>query len=74
MRWLITLICALCLAPVISIAQQYTATDLGTLGGQFSSALAISDRGVAVGFSDLSNYQQRAFIWSSGTAISVQED
>ncbi len=41
--------------------------DLGTLGGTFSQALAISNRGQVVGTSTLSgDSQTRAFVWDQG--------
>ena len=50
-------------------AQSYSVTDLGTLGGQYSGAFAVNDRGQVVGLADLSNTTQRAFIWSAGTGM-----
>jgi probable HAF family extracellular repeat protein len=40
-------------------------TDLGTLGGTFSTALAVNDSGVVVGQSNLAgNVQSDAFLWT----------
>ena len=37
-----------------SQAQQYRVADLGTLGGSFSGAASVNNRGVIAGFSTLS--------------------
>ena len=51
-----------------AFAQQYTVTDLGTLGGNFSTAYAINARGQVVGASgSLGSYPPtHAFLWSDG--------
>lgn len=41
-------------------------TDLGTLGGKTSSALAINARGEVIGTSDTSDGAVHAFLWSAG--------
>jgi probable HAF family extracellular repeat protein len=46
-------------------AQSYSITSMGDLGGGESVAIAINDHGAAVGYSFLSNGNQRAFIWTS---------
>lgn len=49
-------------------AARYTLIDLGTLGGDYSSAAAINDHGVVTGQSTLAgNLQYRAFIYQNGT-------
>jgi probable HAF family extracellular repeat protein len=47
------------------------ATDLGTLGGATSDALAINERGDVVGTSLSSTGQPRAFLWRSGSLIDL---
>lgn len=45
----------------------YTVTDLGTLGGTFSLAVGINDRGQASGFSTLpGDTATHAFLWQKG--------
>ena len=45
----------------------YTVTDLGTLGGTFSIAVAISNTGTVSGFSNLpGDAAQHEFIWRNG--------
>jgi probable HAF family extracellular repeat protein len=46
-------------------------TDLGTLGGGFSSALGINNAGRVVGFSELPDHRQHATFWN-GTATDLQ--
>jgi probable HAF family extracellular repeat protein len=41
-------------------------TDLGTLGGPTSIALAINDRGQIVGSADTASSSRHAFLWESG--------
>ena len=47
-------------------------TDLGTLGGSFSSALGINSSGKVVGFSELSNFRQHATLWNGTSATDLQ--
>jgi probable HAF family extracellular repeat protein len=48
--------------------QQYTVTDLGTLGGTHGVAEGISDRGWAVGSANLAGDKSgHAFLWRDGT-------
>jgi probable HAF family extracellular repeat protein len=53
------------LLPGAAIAQ-YTAVDLGTLGGVFSVAHDINKRGQIVGRASLSSGEQHAFLWEDG--------
>jgi len=41
-------------------------TDLGTLGGRFSGATAINDRGQIVGRSETASGEWHAFLWQNG--------
>ncbi len=66
---------ALCLslawAPAFA-APQYTITDLGTLGGTFTFAHAINDKGQVTGESATSGYSQsRAFLWQNGVMSQI---
>jgi uncharacterized repeat protein (TIGR01451 family) len=57
----------LCLAPV-GLAQTYTITDLGTLGGSFSQGNGINASGQVTGFSYLTgDAAYHAFLYSAGT-------
>ncbi len=46
-------------------------TDLGTLGGATSEAMAINDAGQIVGFSDTATGERRAFLWESGSMMDL---
>jgi probable HAF family extracellular repeat protein len=41
-------------------------TDLGTLGGANSHALAVNERREVVGLSDTASGEQHAFVWRDG--------
>lgn len=49
----------------------YEITDLGTLGGDFSEALHISNSGQIVGFSYLASGARHPFIWRNGTMTDI---
>jgi len=53
----------------IHAAPPFRAIDLGTLGGFFSGAEAVSNNGVVVGYSELESGEQRAFVWTQGTGM-----
>jgi probable HAF family extracellular repeat protein len=63
---LLALLAGLVHAPIALAAPEYTITDLGTLGGENSTALGINDAGQVVGYSDTSFGTQDAFLWSNG--------
>lgn len=50
----------------LAASAQYAPVDLGTLGGHFSFAHAINDRGQVVGRAATSSGQQHAFLWDKG--------
>lgn len=55
-----------------SAAQEYTITDLGTLGGETSEANAINATGQVVGAADTATAgQMRAFLWESGAIFNL---
>jgi probable HAF family extracellular repeat protein len=64
MKFFIWAVAALILAPLAQ-AQSYTVTDLGTLGGVASGAMAINDQGEVVGYADQSNGAQFGFTWTA---------
>ena len=45
---------------------RYTVTDLGTLGGVYSIARGINERGQVVGYATLPNWEPHAFLWEDG--------
>jgi probable HAF family extracellular repeat protein len=47
-------------------SEQYSITDLGTLGGTFSEARGINSRGQVVGWGDTASGDSRAFLWEEG--------
>ena len=55
------------LPPHLSVVADITVTDLGTLGGTFSSALAVNDLGQVVGLSMTAAKESHAFLWEAGT-------
>src|SRR6476620_2839431 len=52
-------------------AGSYGITDLGTLGGERTSALGVNNRGDVVGYSLTVNGQNRAFLYSGGSLIEL---
>ena len=48
-------------------------SDLGTLGGTESAALAISSSGLIVGWADTSDGKRHAFLWSSGNMVDLND-
>lgn len=50
----------------VVLAQQYTVTDLGTLGGNSSTATAINETGQIVGVSATAQGREHAFLWHNG--------
>ena len=67
---------AICLASVgvwaaAAPAPSYQVMDLGTLGGERTSAMGINNRGDVVGFSDTSKGLTRAFLYSGGSLIDL---
>jgi probable HAF family extracellular repeat protein len=49
-------------------------TDVGTLGGRFSVADAVNDRGQVVGRSETASGQWHAFLWQDGTMTDLGLD
>jgi uncharacterized membrane protein len=49
-------------APSVNPASPYTMIDLGTLGGSFSHAHGINERGEVVGTSETASGQLHAFL------------
>ena len=59
-----TLGVALALASGAALAATYRLTDLGTLGGNYSSGIAINASGQATGISPTAgNAEEHAFLW-----------
>jgi probable HAF family extracellular repeat protein len=54
------------LFPAVAAAQEYAPRDLGTLGGAFSWANAVNNRGQVVGRSAVQGGLQHAFLWQDG--------
>jgi probable HAF family extracellular repeat protein len=50
-------------------ATGWTDWDLGTLGGNFSQAHGVNDKGQVVGLSLTANSEIRAFVWSAATGM-----
>ena len=63
----VLLFCAAALAP----AQLFHLTDLGTLGGLYSSALGINASGQVVGYAYTSGGFSHAFVFTNGTVVDL---
>jgi probable HAF family extracellular repeat protein len=61
----------LILCATLAGAQSYAVTDLGTIGGHISDAIAINDAGQVVGISYVTsqNASDHAFFWSASTGM-----
>lgn len=56
----------------LSAEALYTITDLGVLGGTYSTAEAISENGIIGGHSGVNEYNDsRAFRWTSGSMVNL---
>ena len=60
------ILCAVAVLFPATAAAQFTAVDLGTLGGGFSWAHAVNNRGQVVGRSATASGAHHAFIWEAG--------
>ncbi|MBU1691443.1 MAG: PEP-CTERM sorting domain-containing protein [Gammaproteobacteria bacterium] len=60
------LIAAFALYNTTALAVPYTITDLGTLGGAYSSAFDINNNGQVVGFASLNSGYSHPFLYSNG--------
>src|SRR5262245_6445438 len=48
------------------LCPSYTITDLGSLGGGYSDAVALNESGQVIGTSGLANGTYHAFLWQNG--------
>lgn len=55
-------------------AASYTITDLGTLGGDWSSAMTLNNSGQVAGISHISGSISHAFVWQNGTRTDICTD
>jgi probable HAF family extracellular repeat protein len=56
-------------APVAAGTPQFTLRSLGTLGGDTSAAIAINEQSAVVGYSDVADGGQHAFLWRDGDGL-----
>ena len=73
---LLSMAVSLLVCPALSIPN-YTITDLGTLGGNLSSALGLNNRGQIVGHSNIAgNSVVHAFLYEDGvmTDLGISSD
>ncbi len=68
--FVVSLFCAV-FPSSISAELRYQVIDLGTLGGNMSSAMAINDNGQIVGVSVDMTGAQRGFLWQAGVMTSL---
>jgi len=68
---LIVWLMGLSVSPVRARDTGYTITDLGTLGGSFSEAHDVNERGQVVGESTTASGEFHAFLWEKGTMIDL---
>jgi probable HAF family extracellular repeat protein len=54
-----------------TVAQTYTITDIGTLGGTYSAAFSINDYGEVVGYSATADGEIHAFRYFNGTLLDL---
>lgn len=72
----ITAAAAICLSGVAVLAAKlpvpiYSITDLGTLGGERSTAMGVNNRGAVVGFSQTTEGVTRAFLYTGGSLVDL---
>ena len=60
-------VAALVVAQPAAASARLPIIDLGTLGGTFSDARAINERGQVVGESTTASGEEHAFLWQDGT-------
>jgi len=67
--WALVLAASIFAGNALASTIEYTVTDLGTLGGDASTATGINDNGQVVGFSNVTPgaLHKEAFLWSNGT-------
>jgi len=63
----IIMLSALMISQPVFAATPYSAIDLGTLGGSFSFAQDINDRGQVAGYSSNASGEFHAFLWENGS-------
>jgi probable HAF family extracellular repeat protein len=76
LTWIAAMISVATLAIPVQLAEQkpirYTVTDLGTLGGTFSSGEGINNRGWVDGFATLpGDTTTHAFLWRNGVMTEI---